>query len=334
MENEEKLNEQNAEQTAFGVSEETQYQEVPEKTNDTAAPEQPKKQSHAGRNAAIAAGAVLGGAAGGAGAYASMDVLNPKKHEFKNEGNNNDSIDKEQLKDELREEMRDELNGEMREELKEELREELREEIHEEVKHETANHAAQTSYQSSSRSSSHSSNHSSNHSASHTSSHTSSETDYTNHNGEDPMVATGGHHSGQNIHATNNNHNGDGLDESIQVLDIEFLEDGSEVALLTDGETLAMVGDSDGNGFVDEIWIDTNNDREIQDDEIVELEDGALDMARFEEAYIAQQIGNLDEEDPEEVMQQIEEIEQGEAEGTFVYNPEDYNNDAPDLTFA
>lgn len=119
--------------------------------------------------------------------------------------------------------------------------------------------------------------------------------------------------------------NGGGNDSNeVQVLGVYENGEGQEMAILTDGETVAAVLDSTGNGEADSIWVDGSDgsrpDGVVQEGEVHDISDQHISMNQYEEAYIAQQ---------QEQMQQEHE--------TFAYNADDqqdYNNDAPDLSFA
>lgn len=140
------------------------------------------------------------------------------------------------------------------------------------------------------------------------------EMDYTGNAGADPVVEEAG--SEYEVQPLSNDN--DDIPE-VQVLGVYQDEDGMEAAILTNGEEIAAVVDVDGDGYADALLIDENHNEQIEEDEIYDVSEDNMEMAQFEEAYLAQQ----------EQMQQENE--------TFSYNTDDqqdYNNDAPDLSFA
>lgn len=139
------------------------------------------------------------------------------------------------------------------------------------------------------------------------------ETDYTGNAGADPIT--------QNPTSTSQPTGNDGSDaHEVQVLGVYENGEGQEMAILTDGETVAAVLDANGDGEANVIGIDENMNGQLEEGEIHDISDQHISMSQYEDAYLAQQ---------QEQMQQEHE--------TFAYNADDqqdYNNDAPDLSFA
>lgn len=141
------------------------------------------------------------------------------------------------------------------------------------------------------------------------------ETDYTNNGGADPVA--------QSPQATpTSNEEGGGND--VQVLGVYEAqgENGQtmEAAILTDGQEVVAVVDVDGDGVADVLLADENHNQQIDEGEVYDVSSDHVQMSQYENAYLAQQ---------QEQMQQEQE--------TFAYNADsqqDYNNDAPDLSFA
>lgn len=137
------------------------------------------------------------------------------------------------------------------------------------------------------------------------------ETDYTGNAGADPVTQNPTPQPTSN--ETNDAH-------EVQVLGVYENGEGQEIAILTDGETVAAVLDANGDGEANVIGIDENMNGQLEEGEIHDISDQHISMSQYEDAYLAQQ---------QEQMQQEHE--------TFAYNAEDqqdYNNDAPDLSFA
>lgn len=140
------------------------------------------------------------------------------------------------------------------------------------------------------------------------------ELDYTGNAGADPVVE-------ETISETEVQPLGyeDETTPEVQVLGVYQDEEGMEAAILTNGEEIAAVVDIDGDGYADALLVDENHNDQIEENEIYDVTDESVEMSQFEEAYLAQQ----------EQMQQ--------EQDTFAYNvddQQDYNNDAPDLSFA
>lgn len=139
------------------------------------------------------------------------------------------------------------------------------------------------------------------------------ETDYTGNAGADPVA--------QNPTPEPQPTGNEGGDtHEVQVLGVYENGEGQEMAILTDGETVAAVLDANGDGEANVIGIDENMNGQLEEGEIHDISDQHISMSKYEDAYLAQQ---------QEQMQQEHE--------TFAYNADDqqdYNNDAPDLSFA
>lgn len=140
------------------------------------------------------------------------------------------------------------------------------------------------------------------------------ETDYTGNAGADPVT--------QNPTSTSQPTGNDGSDaHEVQVLGVYENGEGQEMAILTDGETVAAVLDANGDGEANVIGIDENMNGQLEEGEIHDISDQHISMSQYEDAYLAQQ-------QQEQIQQEHE---------TFAYNADDqqdYNNDAPDLSFA
>ena len=139
------------------------------------------------------------------------------------------------------------------------------------------------------------------------------ETDYTGNAGADPVT--------QNPTSTPQTTGNEGSDaHEVQVLGVYENGEGQEMAILTDGETVAAVLDANGDGEANVIGIDENMNGQLEEGEIHDISDQHISMSQYEDAYLAQQ--------QEQIQQEHE---------TFAYNADDqqdYNNDAPDLSFA
>lgn len=143
------------------------------------------------------------------------------------------------------------------------------------------------------------------------------ETDYTGNAGADPVT--------QNPTSTPQPTGNDGSDaHEVQVLGVYENGEGQELVILTDGERGGAVLDATGNGEGDLLWVDGSDgstpDGMMQEGEVIDITEQHIQMSQYEDAYLAQQ---------QEQMQQEHE--------TFAYNADDqqdYNNDAPDLSFA
>lgn len=139
------------------------------------------------------------------------------------------------------------------------------------------------------------------------------ETDYTGNAGADPVA--------QNPTPEPQPTGNEGGDaHEVQVLGVYENGEGQEMAILTDGETVAAVLDANGDGEANVIGIDENMNGQFEEGEVYDISDQHISMSQYEDAYLAQQ---------QEQMQQEHE--------TFAYNADeqqDYNNDAPDLSFA
>ena len=139
------------------------------------------------------------------------------------------------------------------------------------------------------------------------------ETDYTGNAGADPVT--------QNPTSTPQPTGNEGSDaHEVQVLGVYENGEGQEMAILTDGETVAAVLDANGDGEANVIGIDENMNGQLEEGEIYDISDQHISMSQYEDAYLAQQ--------QEQIQQEHE---------TFAYNADDQqdcNNDAPDLSFA
>lgn len=139
------------------------------------------------------------------------------------------------------------------------------------------------------------------------------ETDYTGNAGADPVT--------QNPTSTPQPTGNEGSDaHEVQVLGVYENGEGQEMAILTDGETVAAVLDANGDGEANVIGVDENMNGQLEEGEIYDISDQHISMSQYEDTYLAQQ--------QEQIQQEHE---------TFAYNADDqqdYNNDAPDLSFA
>ena len=135
------------------------------------------------------------------------------------------------------------------------------------------------------------------------------ETDYTGHNNADPMA------DDPNVHTALDGNSGE---NEVQVLGVyEAQGDYGQTmhaAVLTDGEDVAAVFDFDGDNQADVLAVDVNHNQQIDEGEVIDISDQQIQMEPIEQAYIAQQ---------QEQMQQ--------EQDTFAYNAgdeqTDYNND-------
>lgn len=135
------------------------------------------------------------------------------------------------------------------------------------------------------------------------------ETDYTGNNGADPVATS------QQTHA--DVADGNGTNE-VQVLGVYEAqgENGQtmQAAVLTNGEDVAAVVDVDGDGVADVLVVDENHNRQIDEGEVYDLSDDHVQMADYQQLYLAQQ---------EQAQQE---------QGTLAYNASDeqpdYCNDA------
>ena len=145
----------------------------------------------------------------------------------------------------------------------------------------------------------------------------SADLDYTGNHGADPVTPNAEIHT--SIDETGSNETNE-----VQVLGIYESrgEDGQtmQAAILTNGEDVAAVIDVDGDGVADVLAVDENHNLQIDEGEVYDLSNEHVQMADYQQAYLAQQ---------QEQMQQ--------EHDTFVYNSNedqpDYNNDA-DPTFT
>ena len=131
------------------------------------------------------------------------------------------------------------------------------------------------------------------------------EPDYTGHGGADPVTPQ------PQLQQTSNDSN---ETQEVQVLGVYHNDEGQEAAVLTDGETVAVVLDANGDGEANVIGIDENHNNQFDEGEVHDISDQHIGMGQFEDAYFAQQ---------EEQLQQ--------EHDTFAYNASeeaDYNNDA------
>ena len=136
------------------------------------------------------------------------------------------------------------------------------------------------------------------------------ETDYTGYNGADPVTPN------PEVQSTSDDGSADG--NEVQVLGIyeTQTDDGQmmQAAVLTNGEEVAAVVDVNYDGVADVLLVDENHNQQIDEGEVYDLSNESVQMADYQQAYIAQQ----------------EQMQQQEHE-TFVNNASDdqpdYNND-------
>lgn len=133
------------------------------------------------------------------------------------------------------------------------------------------------------------------------------EEDYTNHDNADPVVEE------PLAQPTSNEESGD-----VRILGVyeETTEEGvhEEYAVLTNGSEVAVVADLTGDGQANVLGVDADHSGSLEENEIIDISDQNIQMSDYEQAYIAQQ-----------------QMEQEQQE-TFAYNADnqdDYNNDAP-----
>lgn len=127
------------------------------------------------------------------------------------------------------------------------------------------------------------------------------EPDYTNQNGANPVV-----------NEPQPQQTGDEGGQEIQVLGVYENEEGQEMAVLTDGETIAAVVDTTGDGDANIIAVDENHNGQFEEGEIHDITPDHLSMEPLEQEYLAQQQMEMEQQD------------------TFAYNADDetdYNND-------
>lgn len=131
------------------------------------------------------------------------------------------------------------------------------------------------------------------------------EPDYPGYGGADPVV-----------NEPQPQQTGDEGGQEIQVLGVYENEEGQEMAVLTDGETIAAVVDTTGDDEANIIWVDGSDgspvDGVVQEGEIHDISDQHIGMEQFEQEYLAQQQMEMEQQD------------------TFAYNAADetdYNND-------
>lgn len=149
--------------------------------------------------------------------------------------------------------------------------------------------------------------------------------DYTGNQGADHVIAEpdGYDNPDSNIHEASNEIGGsEGND--VQVLGIYEAqgEDGQtmQTAVLTNGEDVAAVIDTNGDGEANVIAIDENHNQQIDESEIYDISEEHIQMQTYQETYYAQQ---------QEEMQQEHDM--------FAHNgydnQQDYTNDA-DVQFT
>ena len=77
----------------------------------------------------------------------------------------------------------------------------------------------------------------------------------------------------------------------VQVVDIVQSVDENgvvqEAAILTDGETIGVVADVDGDGMADVMAVDLNQNMQFEDNEIADITGQGVDMASMEQEYLA-----------------------------------------------
>ena len=108
------------------------------------------------------------------------------------------------------------------------------------------------------------------------------EPDYTGHGGADPV-------SGQPHTQPTGSHQSEGSNE-VQVLGI-YGEHGQSLhtAVVTDGEYVAAVVDIDGDGKAEVMAVDADHNGEIGEGEVFDIAGENVQMAGYEQAYVAQQ---------------------------------------------
>lgn len=127
------------------------------------------------------------------------------------------------------------------------------------------------------------------------------EPDYPGYGGADPVV-----------NEPQPQQTGDEGGQEIQVLGVYENEEGQEMAVLTDGETIAAVVDTTGDGDANIIAVDENHNGQFEEGEIHDITPDHLSMEPLEQEYLAQQQMEMEQQD------------------TFAYNAADetdYNND-------
>ncbi len=132
------------------------------------------------------------------------------------------------------------------------------------------------------------------------------EADYTGNNGADPVTPN------PEVHAAVDDTNGNGTNE-VQVLGVYEAQGDQgqtmQAAVLTNGEDVAAVVDLDGDGVADVLVVDENHNLQIDEGEVYDLSNEHVQMADYQQAYLAQQ----------------------QEHETFVYNADneqtDYDND-------
>lgn len=145
----------------------------------------------------------------------------------------------------------------------------------------------------------------------------SAEPDYTGTHHADPVTPN------PEVHAAVDETSNSDTNE-VQVLGVYEAqgENGQtmQAAVLTNGEDVAAVIDVDGDCVADVLAVDENHNQQIDEGEVYDLSNEHVQMADYQQAYLAQQ---------QEQMQQ--------EHDTFAYNAsddqQDYNNDV-DPTFA
>lgn len=127
--------------------------------------------------------------------------------------------------------------------------------------------------------------------------------------------------------------NGDGSDSNeVQVLGVYQRTDENgvqqEMAILTNGEEVAAVVDTTGDGEVNFLAVDENHNGQFEEGEIYDVSNEHASMDMYEQAYVAQH-PEISEEQQMMAAQEQMEMEQQE---TFAYeatDDSDYNNEAP-----
>ncbi len=116
--------------------------------------------------------------------------------------------------------------------------------------------------------------------------------DYTGHNGANPTTPNPG------VHQTSDPSSGNET-AHVRVVDIQNVQgpngENGEFVTLTNGQTIAVVGDLDGDGIADKIAIDDNHNGHFEQNEIHDISGENWEMAGYRQAY-AQQNGGTHQE--------------------------------------
>lgn len=160
--------------------------------------------------------------------------------------------------------------------------------------------------------------------------------DYTGHAGanpvtEEPQPAEEPQPSEEPQPTQTSNGDGNSSDE-VQVLGVYQRTDENgvqqEMAILTNGEEVAAVVDTTGDGEVNVLAVDENHNGQFEEGEIYDVSNEHASMNMYEQAYVAQHPEITEEQQMMAAQEQME-MEQQE---TFAYeatDESDYNNEAP-----